>query len=44
MIHCTVKVNGLIYSGLYASQQAAWDEAFSLYPDSQSITIIVTRP
>ena len=44
MIYCTIKVKGLIYSGLYASQQAAMDSAMRTYHDATSITIIVTRP
>ena len=44
MIYCTIKVKGLIYSGLYASQQDAMDSAMRTYPCAESITIIVARP
>ena len=40
MIRCTVKVDGLAYSKMYASQQDAFHEAFSLYPDARYISVI----
>ena len=43
MIYCTIKVKGLIYSGLYASQQDAVNEAFSIYPDARYISVISWR-
>ena len=43
MIHCTVKVDGLAYSKMYASQQDAVNEAFSLYPDARYISVISGR-
>lgn len=43
MIHCTVKVDGLAYSNMYASQQDAVNEAFSLYPDARYISVISGR-